>query len=227
MGWHVKEKNSMSAHQPILPIHAIELVQAKNLESPEKLLADFAAAGLIKTYALVREIRPEGEPSVVLRGSQIPAEEWERIVISESVQTAMNGGTVRLEGNPFKGGQPSVQITGISFSPTSLVKVLDRYCAASPINTMAGKSGPQAHTDASEDSAARVSRARAVKPIMPGDLTVSINQVMAATGLGRTKINQLIRNKVLEHTKVGRRTLISVKSLEEFVGQKIPDLDGN
>lgn len=213
----------MSAHQPILPIHAIELVQAKNLGSPELLLADFAAAGLIKTYALVREIRPEGEPSVVLRDSQIPAEEWERIVMSGSVQTAMNGGTVRLEGTPFKGGQPSVQITGISFSATSLVKVLERYCAASPVSTIGEKSGPQAHTGASEDSVARVSRARAVKPIMPGDLTVSINQVMATTGLGRTKINQLIKKKVLEHTKVDRRTLISVKSVEDLIGHKISD----
>lgn len=216
----------MSAHQPILPIHAIELVQAKNLGSPEVLLADFAAAGLIKTYALVREIRPEGEPSVVLRDSQIPAEEWKRIVMSGSVQMAMNGGTVRLEGTPFKGGQPSVQITGISFSPTSLVKVLDRYCAGSTVNTMAVESRPKAQTDAREDGVTRASRAPAVKPILPGDLTASVAQVMAATGLGRTKVNQLMSEGTLKRSKVGKRTLISVNSLETLVGQKISDLDG-
>ena len=57
----------MSVHQPIFPAKAIELVKSRDLEKADALLADFAAAGLIKTYALVREIRPTGGPTKVER----------------------------------------------------------------------------------------------------------------------------------------------------------------
>lgn len=50
----------MSAHQPVLPAKAIELVRSRNLDGAEALIADYAAAGLTKSYALVREIRPTG-----------------------------------------------------------------------------------------------------------------------------------------------------------------------
>ena len=119
----------MPVHQPILPSQAIKLIEARDLAAAGIMLADFAAAGLIKTYALMREIRPAGEPPEMVRDSQIPPEEWGRIVVSDKIDVALNGGTVRLEGSSFKGGTPSVQITGISFSEASLIKVLDRYCA--------------------------------------------------------------------------------------------------
>ena len=128
----------MPAHQPILPARAVELVRSKNLDRANALLADFAAAGLIKTYALVREIRPTGGPTEVVRDGQIPPEEWERIVASKNIQVALNGGTVRLVGSPVQGGMPSVLITGISFSEASLTKILDRYCADPSVRT----SGP-------------------------------------------------------------------------------------
>ena len=88
----------MSFHRPILPGKAIELVESRNLDAPEKLLADYAAAGLIKTYALMREIRPAGGSTKTVRDSQIPQEEWGRIVASDNIVAAFNGGTVQLEG---------------------------------------------------------------------------------------------------------------------------------
>ena len=135
----------MSVHQPIFPAKAIELVKSRDLEKADALLADFAAAGLIKTYALVREIRPTGGPTKVVRDAQIPAQDWERIVASKKIQAALDGGTVRLEGSPLEGGTPSVLITGISFSEAALVKVLDRYCADSPVRVSKQSSGCDAH----------------------------------------------------------------------------------
>ncbi|MCD1623618.1 DNA-binding protein [Citromicrobium bathyomarinum] len=44
---------------------------------------------------------------------------------------------------------------------------------------------------------------------------------MQATGLGRTSIDKLMRNGTLVRTKVGRRTLISVESIERLVGAKV------
>ena len=210
----------MSAHQPVLPAKAIELVKSRNLEKADDLLADFAAAGLIKTYALVREIRPAGGPTKVVRDAQIPTQDWERIVASKKVQAALNGGTVRLDGSPLQGGTPSVLITGISFSEAALVKVLDRYCADSSVRVSKQSSGCDAHatTKGSETSEAKKDD---VQPIRPGDLTASVAQAEQATGLGRTTIDKLMRDGTLVRKKVGRRTLITVESIERLVGAKV------
>lgn len=211
----------MPSHQPITPSRAVELVEARNLKQAQSLLADFAAAGLIKTYALVRHIRPIEGPSLTIRDSQIPPEEWERIISSNNIDEAFNGGTVRLEGSAFKQGTPSVQITGVSFSEASLVKVLERYCARSLAaiseQPTAGLSKP-ADEDISKPVEPAKAPAKPVPRIRPGDLTASIAQTMQATGLKRTKIDDLMKQNKLVRKKVGRRTLITVESIEKFIG---------
>lgn len=214
----------MPAHQPVLPARAIDLVEARNLEAAKSLLADFAAAGLIKTYALVREIRPAEGPIEVYRDSQIPSDEWDRIVASGKIGAAFNGGTVRLEGSALKGGAPAILITGISFSEASLIKVLDRYCAAAPIgaakNSVAADSKAEDAPSSSPCQKGK-SNGKAVPPIRPGDLTASIAQAMQATGLKRTKVDKLMREGVLVRQKVGRRALITVESIERLVDAKV------
>ncbi|MBX7502146.1 helix-turn-helix domain-containing protein [Qipengyuania sp. YG27] len=53
-----------------------------------------------------------------------------------------------------------------------------------------------------------------------GDLTASVAQAEQATGLGRTTIDKLMRDGTLVRKKVGRRTLITVESIERLVGAK-------
>ena len=169
----------MSAHHPILPAKAIELVKSRDLEDADALLADFAAAGLIKTYALVREIRPVGGPTKVMRNAQIPVQDWERIVASEKLHAALNGGTVRLEGSPLQGGMPSVLITGISFSEAALVKVLDRYCVGLPAGASEQSSGCDVHAmtkSIAPSIEASEAKKEDVQPIRSGDLTASVAQ---------------------------------------------------
>ena len=214
----------MSVHQPIFPATAIELVKSRDLEKADALLADFAAAGLIKTYALVREIRPTGGPTKVVRDAQIPAQDWERIVASKKIQAALDGGTVRLEGSPLEGGTPSVLITGISFSEAALIKVLDRYCVVSPVGVLKQSSGCDANAmtrGIAPSIATSEAKKEGVHPIRPGDLTASVAQTEKATGLGRTTIDKLMRDGTLVRKKVGRRTLITVESIERLVGAKV------
>lgn len=214
----------MPAHQPILPAKAIKLVKSRDLDGACALLADFAAAGLIKTYALVRETKPIGGPTELVRDSQIPAAEWSRIILSDKISSALNGGTVRLEGSLLEGGIPSVQITGISFSETSLIKILDRYCANSSGAVVTPPPFPNPEATISGPSSASKTcepKKEDVPPIRPGDLTASVAQARQATGLGRTKINALMRNGTLHIRKVGSRTLITVESIERLVGVKI------
>lgn len=214
----------MSVHQPILPAKAIELVKSRSLDGADALLADFAAAGLIKTYALMREIRPAGQPAKMVRDAQIPPEDWERIVSSNKVDVALSGTTVRLEGSPLQGGIPSVWITGISFSEASLLTVFDRYCAKSPDGGPKQPKTGQAGTKI-EAATASTDRSKSEKrdedPIRPGALTISVAQAEQATGLGRTTIDKLMRDGKLVRTKVGRRTLITVESIERLVGAKV------
>ncbi|GMM92432.1 hypothetical protein MTsN3n11_07340 [Qipengyuania sp. MTN3-11] len=214
----------MPAHQPILPAKAVELVKTRNLDRADALLADFAAAGLVKTYALVREIRPAAGPTEIVRDAQVPPEDWKRIVASENIQVALNGGTVRLEGSPLKGGIPSVLITGISFSEASLTKILDRYCSDPSVRASGPlpKRGPTTQESASKPSHQSQKRTqKGVPPIKAGDLTASVAQTMQATGLGRTKVDQLMQKGDLVRTKVGNRALITVESIERLVGAKV------
>ncbi len=102
----------MSVHQPIFPAKAIELVKSRDLEKADALLADFAAAGLIKTYALVREIRPTGGPTKVVRDAQIPAQDWERIVASKKIQAALGLFRQRLNVGNW-GGERNVCLSGL------------------------------------------------------------------------------------------------------------------
>ena len=71
---------------------------------PRETLGRFSVAGLIKTYALMREIRPAGRPTKTVRDSQIPQQEWARIVASDNIMAALNGGTVQLDGSKLLGG---------------------------------------------------------------------------------------------------------------------------
>lgn len=117
-----------------------------------------------------------------------------------------------------------MRITGISFSETSLLTVLDRYCAKSPDRVAKQPNICQAATkieSATPSTNLSKSEERYEDLIKPGALTVSVAQAMQATGLGRTSIDKLMRNGTLVRTKVGRRTLISVESIERLVGAKV------
>lgn len=216
----------MSAHQPILPSKAIERVEAVGLSEAGKLLADFAAAGLIKTYALARVTTPTGQSPKTIRDAAIPVAIWQRITSEGKVADALNGGTVRLAGSGLIGGEPDVQLTGISFSEASLSKVLARYCAQAkprasigkPVPASASQLKPAAEPPAEAKAAPKP---KAPPPILPGDLVASIAQTMQVTGLGRTKINELMSDGTLGKKKLGRRTLITVESIERLVGSKV------
>lgn len=209
----------MSAHQPILPSKAVERVEAAGLPEAHSLLAEFAAAGLVKSYALARVTTPAGQEPSTVRDAAIPAEIWKRIVKAGKAEQALVSGTVRLAGSELVGGDPEVQITGISFGEGSLSKVLARYCSkqkavATPMPK--ADSTIASPTDLNGDADRKTP-----PPIIPGDLVASVAQTMQVTGLGRTKINELMNDGTLVRRKMGRRTLIAVESIERLVGSRI------
>ncbi|OQW44369.1 MAG: excisionase [Proteobacteria bacterium SG_bin6] len=50
-------------------------------------------------------------------------------------------------------------------------------------------------------------------------ITVTIKDAQKATGLGATKLYELIGQGRLKAVKVGRRTLVTTQSIRELVGQ--------
>lgn len=216
----------MSAYRALLPTKAIERVEAAGLADAPTVLADFAGAGLIKTYALVRVTAPAGQPQETIRDGVIPIEVWQRISEERRIPEMLGGGTVRLAGSGLIGGAPDVKITGVSISEGSLEKVLDRYCSqpdralVEPNPVSAPKTNdtlmvaPSIHSETPEST-------KSPRPIRQGDLVASVAQAIQATGLGRTKINELMNDGTLVRKKTGRRTLITVESIERLVGTTV------
>ncbi|WP_240624588.1 hypothetical protein [Aurantiacibacter odishensis] len=172
----------------------------------------------------MQEIKRAGCQTKIVRDGQIPSEDWERIVVSGNIQIALTGGTVRLEGSSLREGIPSVMITGISFSEAALVKVLDRYCVylRANITKQSGGCNAQAMMECAHSSTEAVEPHKEVlQPIRPGDPTASVAQTEQATGLGRTTIDKLMREGPLVRKKVGRRTLVTVESIERLFGAKV------
>lgn len=213
----------MSAHTPLLPSKAIKLVEEAGLAEAQSILADFAAAGLVKTYALMRTTISAGYAPQSVRDAAIPSEVWQRIIADGKTAVASNGGTVRLVGSNLIGGEPDVQITGIRFSEASLGNVLGRYCSEpKPIASCKAKEAP-IPTQTSESNAELSaephlnSSVKVQPPIRDGDLTATIAQVMQSTGIGRTKINDLMNDGTLVRKKIGSRTVITVESIKRLL----------
>ncbi|MEH6790657.1 hypothetical protein [Parasphingorhabdus sp.] len=212
----------MSAHTPLLPSKAIKLVEEAGLAEAQSILADYAAAGLVKTYALMRTTISAGQAPRSVRDAAIPAEVWQRIIADGKTAEALNGGTARLAGSDLIGGEPDVQITGIRFSDVSLGNVLGRYCSEpKPITSCKAKKAtiptqpPESNAELSAES--HMSPPEKVQPPIRGsDLTATIAQVMQSTGIGRTKINDLMNNGTLVRKKIGSRTVITVESIKRY-----------
>ena len=52
-------------------------------------------------------------------------------------------------------------------------------------------------------------------------IALTINEVCYGLGIGRTKAYELINDGELESFKVGRRTLVTACSIEDFVGRAL------
>ena len=68
------------------------------------------------------------------------------------------------------------------------------------------------HASVKPTSKRRLSRGEPPKPI-----TVTINSACAMTGLGRTKIYELIKQRELKTVTIGTRRLVLVSSIEALL----------
>ena len=57
-------------------------------------------------------------------------------------------------------------------------------------------------------------------------LTCTVREACSATGIGKTKMHELISGGAVESTKIGRRRLVKVPSLLRLVDQESVQLRG-
>ncbi|KQN93066.1 hypothetical protein ASE95_10820 [Sphingomonas sp. Leaf231] len=212
----------MTAFHPVPPAKAIQLVEAAGISNAAQLIRDFAAAGLVKSYALVLEtIEPAGRRTCV-RGGAIPTGLWQRIVGDGVEDAAWIGGAVWLAGADLIGGMPAAIITGIGFNDKDLQRLIEHQQGGVPKPAAAKKASVVGVELVPELQSAESPKRQPDSSAIPnGALLATVRQVEAALGFGRTKVNELINAGRLERVKIDggvRITVASVKALAVQAG---------
>ncbi|WP_267393396.1 MULTISPECIES: hypothetical protein [unclassified Sphingomonas] len=222
--------HSLSYFNPIAPRKAAELVDLADLGHAPSVLADFAVAGLVKAYARIIETDEADGRRTEVRDSRISRDLWRRICAEGKVDDIWATGTVRLPGSDLRGGAPAVSLIGIRFDDKSLQNVIAQH--SGHVGTAVPPKQPElpAVHSASLSPPLTVGEPK-IEPVKTtaapmrvgipeGAITVTVKEVMAATGLGRTTIDKLMGNGTLERIKVGGRALITVESIKSVVSQQ-------
>ena len=216
----------MTAFNTISPQSAAALITQAGMGDPMAVLANHGMSGSIKGYAdWMEKVQPNGSREEV-RLKRIPREMWRRIIY-EGKTADVATGTVHLDGSSDFGGGPKCAIVGILFDDMSLQATIARHSAKPRGYPARPKAPPPARISTASLSAVCGTppvdhipperRRPDPSAIPPGAITVTVKQAMAATGLGRTTIDGLMKRGVLERVKVGSRTLITVASIEKLI----------
>lgn len=206
----------MSGFHSTSPLRAVAFAEDAGILDARRILSDFAAAGLLKSYALVVETLEVGGHRSTVRGGAVSAQLWQRIVHEGATEDVWAGGTVRLKRSDLGGDEPEVRITGISFNEKHLQRLISQAGAELAIKASKPPAAPNP-APAAKAEPPRSPTSTGVDAIPAGAMSVTVNQAMDALGLGRTKINELMGNGGLERVKVGARTLITVESIRKLL----------
>lgn len=213
----------MSAFIPIPPSKAVEFVEAAGITGARRLITDFTAAGLIKSYAVAIEtIEVNGDPACV-RNAAVPPELWQRVIREGLVDDVWTGGTVRLPAANLIGGEPEVRITGIRFNEKYLQRLVDHHQGAIP-KAMPPSNAKPVSIEEDEPQAAPTHSTRSAKPdtsaIPAGALVATVAQAQLALGVSRSTVNNMMNDgRLIRSGKdLGRMTRITVASIHAVLG---------
>lgn len=213
----------MSAFQPIAPLKAVEFIEAAGVPDARRLIADFAAAGLIKSYALSVETIEVSGRRACTRDGAISPDLWQRVIRDGVVDDVWTGGTVRLAGASLIGGEPEVRITGIRFAEKSLHRLVDHHRGDGPKPAPAKKANPapaepvEIVGDEPPVAVSPPARQPDASAIPPGAEWCTVKQAQQATGFGRTKINEMMIDGRLVRKKIDSAVRIEVASLRALL----------
>ncbi len=214
----------MTAFHPLPPHKAIDLMAAAGMPHTARLLRDYAAAGLVKSYALLVEtIEVDGRQSIV-RGGAVPTDLWQRMIRDGVDDDVWTGGTVRLASADLIWGLPAINITGIGFNPGDVERLVAQHRCEQPKAKRAVATLPpprsldQPAANAATPAPPRPRRAADASVLTPGKLLVTIAEAGAALGCGRTKVNELMNAGRLERRDIDGGVRITVESVRAVAG---------
>jgi len=214
----------MTAFKLIPPRSATDLLASAGLEDGMTILANLCEAGVVKAYAQSMErVQPTGAREA-WRDKRIPADVWRRIIAEGKIADVASG-TVRLDGSPEFGGGPRYTLIGIRFDPASVGKAASDHGHDVPLPAIPMAQGP-ARARKVEKPVSDVQPPAQTQPLsppsralVPADAeTVTVEQAMRMTGLGKTTIYAMFKDGRLEQRKAGRRTLVTVASVRLITG---------
>lgn len=137
------------------------------------------------------------------------------------------GGTVRLPGSDAVDGPPAVNLTCIRFEVLDLFKLIRSQGAAFPATTAETTvtsalpeqmPAPEQETTTPASAKGRKRRSAEMSAIPAGALLISVGDMMAALGIGRTKAYELINSGKVERREVDGAPRITVASVKALAG---------
>ncbi len=213
----------MTEFVPATAVRALASLEAAGVPDARRLLTDYAAAGLVRSYALIIESADASGPKQPARGSAVAADLWKRMVREGATHDVWTGGSVRLAADDLIGGLPAISITGVGFHKGDLDWIVkhhggdgsraERRAAASqaPREMVADVADAQTHSP-------KGGRKSETPPIPPGAIFASVAQAGAVLNFKRTKINELMNDGRLAWRKIDGATKIEVASIMALAG---------
>jgi hypothetical protein len=217
----------LTAFLPLSPMKAIEMIEAAGVPHARRLLRDHAAAGLVKSYAMLIETVQVGGEKTSIRGGAISSGLWQRTVREGVDADVWTGGTVHLTGSVLIGGAPTVSITGIGFHKGDVQRLIAQQSGqpaqAKPEPSPNGVALPPSSfesdvRDSPKPAAKRERRTADPFVIKPGALLLTIKETQAALGIGRTKVNELMNDGRLVRRVIDGGVRIEVASVQAVAG---------
>jgi hypothetical protein len=181
---------------------------------------DNAAASLAESYARVIETEPVAGVRDRVLGSTVPTPLWQRIIREGVFEEVWTEGTVRHAAAELIGGAPAVYITGIGFAEKHLQQTIVHHRgqvldtpqqtrpACEPAEEIVGPVGKPVAERRAPDLAA----------IPAGAVLCAIKQAMAALGMGRTKVNEMMADDRLVRVRIDGAARIEAASVRAFAG---------
>lgn len=183
------------------------------------LLADLAEAGIIKGYARLLK-----RGLVESRDCRIPRDVWGQIIAHQKVDDVFTKHSMRIAPDGEPAGDQGIAALGIRFEEKSIAAaalqhgLLSRELSAEPES--APTNMPNVAVAEEEDAPATPPRAKAAPRLVPeGALQLTVDETMAALGIGRTTLYKLIGEGQLVMKKTGGRSHITAQSIREFMNR--------
>lgn len=218
---------TLSSFNLIAPQKALDMIAAAGFgDDPAKVIADYAAGGIIKGHARLLEITASGQQRRDVRDQIISRDVWRRIIDEDKTGKIAAARAIRLAGSSVR-GVPEIDITGIRFDERSVAAVVAQHGSNPHKPGESGPAVPVAHAvlrptvpPVAEAATALTEPDSKAKPRVIYDAAApaySVKEAAAILGVCRATVNNHMRRGTLPWSKVGGRTLVGGEGLRALI----------